>query len=163
MRIRELALALPLVMGIAACKTSSTQGSTTASAGQPATAAPGSVTAAHSDDEVVTGKISRLTPQSVTIATTDGTDKTLQLVPETSIKLDGHDTDKTALEEGLPVRASFSNVQDREVAVEVHAVTTATADQGPAIDPGAGGTGGQGGSQGSGDEPNRAGKPPTRH
>ncbi len=94
------------------------------------------------------GPISKVTPDTLTIATQDGTEKTLTLVPQTSVTIDGQDSDTTALVEGLPVRASFNTVEDREVAVQVVGVRTPET-TGPSIDPG-GGTGGAQGSQSSG-------------
>jgi hypothetical protein len=165
MRIRELALALPLAMGIAACSTTSSQGNARAAPAGGETAAQAqapadtsgnvdanarSGLAAHSDDQIVTGKITRLTPQSVTISTPDGQDKVLDVVPQTSVLVDGKDADRTALVEGLPARAAFSNDGDRDVAVTIYAVKSATLDQGAADETGARGTGGMHGSDSSG-------------
>ncbi len=197
MRIRTIALAIPLA-GLAACSTGSTQGSRTAStdrqgaavsggaqanaggagastganantgtappSSQGSLSAPGATAdatgsggAAHAGDQLVTGKITHVTPQAVTIAAEDG-DHTLNLAPETTILVDGQTADRTALSEGLPARASFSTVGGQDVAVRIYAVRNT----GPAIDPGAGGTGGMHGGD-SGDSSVKHGtRPPTR-
>lgn len=193
MRIREIALALPLVIGFAACKTSSTQGSRTASteegrtgAGASAQAGTGDAGAsgrvsgsttepstsgsarspdgtaptdtstgsassqqgstygssqqgssygsmggasasgdmkAHSDDQVVSGKISAVSAESLTITTDSGDRRTLELVPQTSLQVNGQEGRSSDLTEGLPVRASYNTVGDRDVAVDVRAGT----------------------------------------
>jgi hypothetical protein len=193
MRIRAIAFALPLLVGIA-CKTSSTQRSAgTASAegqrtegqAQAGTTSPGASgdvyggtspgtsagasgtmpgdtgsTASsadvkgHADDQVVTGKISQVSPQSLTIRSDDGADMTLQVVPQTTVQIDGQDASSTDLQEGQPVRASYSDAEGRDVAVEIHAGQGASGGSSGALpDSGSTGSGSTdtGSSTGSGD------------
>jgi hypothetical protein len=76
---------------------------------------------AHSDDQVVAGKIAKVSPRSLVIRTDTGEETTLQLVPQTGITVDGRDGRRTQLEEGQEVRASFNEVNGREVAVMIEA------------------------------------------
>jgi hypothetical protein len=182
MNVRAIALALPLVVGIAACKTSSTQGSKTASSTEPSQSsqnqstaghpeaggnasasatvdqgatsgtaqgsastgtstdrsvgAYGSTTgestpAAHSDDQSVTGKVARVSDDFVAIQSDLGEEKTLQLVPQTSVMLDGQDARRTDLKEGQEVRASFNTVDGKDIAVEIEAHQAASLQGGP--------------------------------
>jgi hypothetical protein len=184
MNVRAIALALPLVVGVAACKTSSTQGSTgstTASSTEPsqssqnqstaghpetggnasasATVDPGATSGsaqgsasagtsgeasastsggtsadmpagaysstttpkAHSDDRTVTGKVTRISEDSLAIDSDMGMEKTLQLVPQTSVTIDGQDAHRTDLKEGQEIRASFNTVDGEDIAVEIEA------------------------------------------
>ncbi|HEX9052808.1 MAG TPA: hypothetical protein VF841_19935 [Anaeromyxobacter sp.] len=186
MRIRTMALALPLVVGGAACSTTSAQRAQ--AAGPPPVAAteregnapqnqaenqPGSgvgatapgapATAsgdvrAHSDDQVISGTIRSVSPRSLTIASEDGSERTLQLVPQTTVSVNGQEAQSTDLQEGQPVRASFSTAEDGEIAVDVRAGSASGEDpSGSTGFPGTPGAGpmpepGGGGPQ-SGDQP----------
>ncbi len=119
MRIRELALALPLAAGIA-CSTSSTQAPRTASRTTQTGAATTSDTR-RSGDQVVGGVITGISAQSLTILTGDGTTRTLRLAPDTSVQVDGRDARASDLQEGQPVRATFSPAAGDDVAVTVDA------------------------------------------
>jgi hypothetical protein len=192
MYIRAIALALPLVMGIAACKTSSTTRGETASTSQPrsdqdrATASSGthagtdtSATASgtagtegsatspgtpgiggeataggtmqggahgtgahtgatasgtmsgtatadddlkgHESDELVSGKLTKVSDRSIEIESAQGEQKTLQVVPETLVTIDGRDAQASELQEGQEIRASFNTVEGRDVAVQIKA------------------------------------------
>lgn len=167
MRIRTIALALPLA-AVAACSTSNTEGSRTARTDRQGAAASGgaqasgdgahatgnATTADQGTAQVVTGKITHVSPQAVTITADDG-DHTLSLDPRTAILVDGQTADATALSEGLPARAAFSTVNGQDVALRIYAVRNT----GPALDPGTGGTGGEHGSD-SPSNPYREGRPP---
>jgi Cu/Ag efflux protein CusF len=152
MYVRAIALALPLALGIAACKTSRTQSesgrtastessrtspdqstaaatpsqpgagasaSTSGTAGEAGASA--ATTPAHSDDLTVTGKVIRVSEGSVAIRSDMGEEKTLELVPQTMVKVDGQDATRTELKEGQEVRASFNQVEGRDVAVQIEA------------------------------------------
>lgn len=90
----------------------------------------------HPSDEVVSGRIAKVSRRSISIATDAGEQKTLQLAPETLIVIDGRDAQRSDLEEGQEVRASFNQVYGRDVAVEVHAGAEAS----PSTDPGSSST-----------------------
>lgn len=189
MRIRTIALALPLVVGGAACSTTSSQRTQAAAPppvaateregnapanrpesqpgsgvgatapGQPmGTAASGSDVAAaddlkaHSDDDVISGTISKVSGHSLTISSDDGNQHTLQLVPQTSVMVNGQEAQTTDLQEGQPVRASFSSVEDRDVAVDVRAGSASGTGQSasPSDASGFQGTPGAGGMPGPG-------------
>jgi hypothetical protein len=134
MNFRAIASAAAVVLA-AACTTSGSQsrGTDTAQAPagpqEPATASgapagqdplmqPGPEVKGHASDEVVAGEIGAVTATSVTIETAPGT-RVLEIAPETSITVDGVEATVDELEEGQPVRASFSAVQGRDVAVEL--------------------------------------------
>jgi Cu/Ag efflux protein CusF len=76
---------------------------------------------AHSDDQVVTGKVTKVSSRSIAIKSEMGEEKTLELVPQTSVKVDGQDASHADLKEGQEVRASFNQVEGRDVAVEIEA------------------------------------------
>jgi hypothetical protein len=122
----------------AACTHTSTQSSAgTAPSGAPAMQQPqasgtGDVTQdpimqpgprvqGHAGDELVAGRITEVTNDTVSVRTAQGDTKTLQIVPETEIQLDGQDASAADLGEGQPVRASFDLVDGQQVAVKVHA------------------------------------------
>ena len=197
MYIRAIALALPLVMGIAACKTSSSQstrGGETASTSQPpsgqdtattssgphsgtdgsasasgTTGTAGSTTSSgtpgiggdatasgtagsgaygtgtdtgasasgtmsggtmsgtdddlkgHASDELVSGKVTKVSSSEIAIESAQGESKTLEVVPETLVTIDGRDARPSELQEGQEVRASFNTVEGRDVAVQIKA------------------------------------------
>ena len=76
---------------------------------------------AHSDDRIVRGRVTKVSEKSVEIQSAQGEAKTLQLVPQTSVKIDGQDAQQSDLEEGQEVRASFNSVEGKDVAVEIRA------------------------------------------
>ncbi len=91
---------------------------------------------AHSDDQVLRGTIRDVTPDSMTIQASDGSNQTLLLVPETSVRIDGQDAHGADLREGLPVRASFNTVGRERIAVQVVAGQGAAAAAEPGLTPG---------------------------
>jgi Cu/Ag efflux protein CusF len=106
---------------------------------------------AHSDDQTVTGKVTKVSLRSIAIKSEMGEEKTLQLVPQTSVKVDGQDATHSDLKEGQEVRASFNQVDGRDVAVEIEAgVSTGSSGsmQGGSTGTGTGSM--QGGSTGTG-------------
>jgi hypothetical protein len=149
MNVRALGLAISLVLGMAACTTSRSQtrpsGSTeTASSGEQgadtASSAAGSQTAGsqggpvgaldplmepgpaikgHASDQVVSGEVGVVSEDSVAIQSSRGDTKVLEIVPETSIVIDGMEGSSEFIEEGEPVRASFNELEGRDVAVEI--------------------------------------------
>jgi colicin import membrane protein len=76
---------------------------------------------AHAEDSVVSGHIARISRRTVVIESEAGAQKSLVLVPETTIQVDGQDAHRSDLKEGQEVRASFSEVNGREIAVKVRA------------------------------------------
>ncbi len=148
MRIFAIALAIPLAAGLA-CRTSSTQGSSGRTASAPAddgtgqaqagaqagTAAPNDVRA-HADDHVVMGKLTQVASDSVTITTDQGDQTTLQVVPQTTVMVDGQEAQAGDLQEGQPVRASFNDTNGQSVAVEIRAGQGALGGERTIEDPG---------------------------
>lgn len=76
---------------------------------------------AHADDTVVSGKIAKLTHRQLVIQTDAGERKSLSIVPQTEFQVDGKDAHRADLKEGQDVRASFSQVDGKDVAVKVRA------------------------------------------
>ncbi len=107
--------------------TSSTtaQGSTASSGAQGSQGArdplmkPGPAIKAHASDDIVSGEIGDVSSDQVSIQSAQGETKTLEIVPQTSITLNGRDATYAELEEGQQVRASFNQVEGRDVAVEI--------------------------------------------
>lgn len=122
---------------------------------------PGSAVKGHASDQVITGRVGKISGDSVSIESGQGESKKLELAPQTMI--DGKADNKEALKEGQEVRASFSQVEGKDVAVEIHSRkggSSAPASEGKSSGPmGSGSTGSSGssgstgssGSQGSGD------------
>lgn len=167
MNVRALGLAVSLVLGMAACMTSRSQtrpsGSTeTASSGEQgsatASSAAGSQTAGsqggsagaldplmqpgpaikgHASDQVVSGEVGEVSEDSVAIRSSRGDTKVLEIVPETSIMIEGMEGSSEFIEEGEPVRASFNELEGRDVAVEIQ---VGRAPSGRAFDQGRTGT-----------------------
>ncbi len=82
---------------------------------------PGPSIKAHASDDIVTGVISDVSGDAVSIESDRGETRTLSIVPQTTIRVDGHDASADDLAEGQPVRASFNEVEGEEVAVEIRA------------------------------------------
>ncbi len=159
MHVRAIALAIPLALGTACQHANQTGAMPPASGeGQQASAGreggpplaqdpimrPGPALQGHSDDRTVVGRIAAVSADAVAIETDQGETRTLQIVPETAIQLDGEDASSDELAEGQPVLASFGTVEGRQVAVRIRAGdvaasegtpdggTGASADQAPA-------------------------------
>ncbi|HEY6099892.1 MAG TPA: hypothetical protein VIW03_10710, partial [Anaeromyxobacter sp.] len=98
-----------------------------ATAAQDPLMQPGDRIKAHSDDNVVSGKIARVSRRMVVIETDAGEQKPVFIVPETQIQVDGQDAQRSDLKQGQDVRASFNNVDGRDVAVVIHAGAEANA------------------------------------
>lgn len=79
---------------------------------------PGSAVKGHASDQVITGRVGKISGDSVSIESGQGESKKLELAPQTMI--DGKAGNKEALKEGQEVRASFSQVEGKDVAVEIH-------------------------------------------
>jgi hypothetical protein len=99
---------------------------------------PGPAVKGHASDHVVSGAIDRVSAQGVAIVSDRGEVVAIEIVPETSIIVDGRDATHLELKEGQPVRASFNDVEGKEIAVEIQALALPPA--------GAGGTGSSGAS-----------------
>jgi hypothetical protein len=133
MHVRHIALAVPLVVLGMACMSSRSQsdrgGTATSSSAEPSgqggardpMAVPGPSIKGHAEDQIVSGTISEVSAQSVSIQSTLGETKRLDIEPETSVMVDGLDASHAQLQEGQPVRASFSEVEGRQIAVEIRA------------------------------------------
>lgn len=143
MHVRAIALAIPLALGMA-CQHANKTGAMGRPAGEGEQAASGAEAGAplgqdpimrpgpsiqgHSDDRTVAGHIATVTSDAVAIETEQGETRTLQIVPETAIQLDGRDVSADELAEGQPVRASFDTVEGQEVAVKIRAGDAASGD-----------------------------------
>jgi hypothetical protein len=146
MKTRAIALAVPLAFGMACTHTGQTgaaarppseeQQASGGGAGAPLARdplmRPGPSIQGHSDDQIVTGQVAEATGSSVTIQTPQGEHRTLQIVPETAIEVDGQDASSADLAEGQPVRASFDVVEGQEVAVKIRAGDAAAGATSPA-------------------------------
>jgi hypothetical protein len=138
MNVRAMGSAVALVLAMA-CTTSGSQsrgtGGTAQAGGtqEPATAAgqpggaaeqdplmkPGPSVKGHASDQVVSGEIAEVTGSSLTIDTDLGATQVLEIAPETSITVGGAEATWAEVRQGQPVRASFNEVDGRDVAVAV--------------------------------------------
>lgn len=174
MKTRSLALAVPLAVGIACThqtgamsrpsdesrqaaeerqqQDEQAQQRAQQAAGGGAAAArdpimqPGPAVQGHAEDQIVVGWIADATDSSVTVETEQGDKRTLQIVPQTTVQLDGKDASAAELAQGEPVRASFDVVEGQEVAVKVQAGDTG------ATEAASQGTGSSAAEQGPGDQ-----------
>lgn len=195
MNVRAIGVAVAVVFAMA-CKTSGSQSQgtggsaqapsadtqgTTASgthgaAGQDPLSVPGPEIKAHASDQIVSGEIGQVSESSLTIASDLGDTKVLEIAPETSITVDGQDATAAELEEGQPVRASYNQVEGRDVAVAVEVGAPSPSELGepgsppestssPGESPGSSGSSGTGssGSVTQPSEPGTAGEPTSPH
>jgi hypothetical protein len=146
MKARAIALVVaPLALGTACvhsgqtAATPSGEQQAAVAAGAPAGASTGAPAArdplmqpgleiqGHGSDQIVAGRIAEASGSQVIIQTQQGDARTLQIVPETMIQLDGQDAASGDLAEGQAVRASFDVVEGQEVAVKIRAGASAAA------------------------------------
>jgi Cu/Ag efflux protein CusF len=133
MNVRVIAVAAAAVLA-AGCKTSGSQsrggtaqasppsdaqGGAAGQAGHDPLVEPGPEIKAHASDQIVSGQIGEVSPSSVTVETDLGDMKVLEIAAETEITVAGHDATAAELQEGQQVRASFNEVDGREVAVKL--------------------------------------------
>lgn len=147
MHVRSIALVFPLALGVAGW-TSSTQttGGTSSGASESGSAGsaadspmsrPGPSVKGHAEDQVIDGRISRISGAEISVKSDEGETQVLEIAPETMIRVKGEEATRADLEEGQPVRASFSEVEGRNVAVEVRADETKPKSEESRLYPGA--------------------------
>lgn len=74
---------------------------------------------AHSDDQTVMGKLSKVSRQEISITPKGGEPKTLKVVKETIVTINGKDAKPSQLKQGQQVRASYNQQGDDDVAVKI--------------------------------------------
>lgn len=74
---------------------------------------------AHSDDQLLRGKVSKVSKEEISITPKGGEAKTLKIRPETTVTINGKDAKPTQLKQGQMVRASYSNQDGEDVAVKI--------------------------------------------
>ncbi|ACG75052.1 hypothetical protein AnaeK_3841 [Anaeromyxobacter sp. K] len=164
MRIHALLLGVPAAIGLA-CSTPSSRSSahtssartsqrasTDAAASAPAATNPAaraeegaqagasSDVKGHASDQVISGRVAQSDGSTLTIQSADGTQRSLHVAAQTVVTVDGHDARISDLAPGQDVRASFNEVDGREIAVKVEAMgATGTGSSGytPGTPPGA--------------------------
>ena len=83
----------------------------------------------HASDQVLVGTVASVSSGSLSIAPDlGGAARTLLIVPETLITVEGRDARLGEIKEGEQVRASFNEQQGRQVAVKIEAGTSGTGD-----------------------------------
>jgi hypothetical protein len=75
----------------------------------------------HASDRVLMGKVESVSSGSLSIESDMGDRRTLRVVPETIITVEGRDGAIADLKEGQPIRASFNEQDGSEVAVKIEA------------------------------------------
>jgi len=119
-------------------------GSTSSSSGMGTS---GTMAGAHSDmkghasDEVVTGKVTKISTREIDIEKSGGEKTTLRIVPETLVTVDGRDAKASQLKEGQEVRASYNEVDGKETAVRIEAGIPSSTGTGSSGSMGSGSTG----------------------
>jgi hypothetical protein len=96
-----------------------TQRPQSGTAGQEPLMEPGPAIKGHAEDQVVSGQVGRVSAFSLVIESDSRGSTTLEIVPETTIVVNGQDGTYAELQEGQPVRASYSEVEGHDVAVEI--------------------------------------------
>lgn len=99
---------------VATGPTGTTSGDTTAMAGT-------SDLKGHASDRVLMGKVESVSSRSLAIQSDMGDSRTLEIVPETIITVDGRDGSFSDIREGQPIRASFNEQDGKQIAVKVEA------------------------------------------
>jgi hypothetical protein len=95
--------------------------------------APGaSDVTAHADDQTVTGTVSKFAKRSISIKSEQGEAKTLKIVPQTVVAMNGKTVKPSQLKQGQQVRASYNEQDGQDVAVTIEV-------SGRAAAPGSGG------------------------
>jgi hypothetical protein len=87
----------------------------------------GSDARGHANDKIVSGRLSAISGDEITIRSRAGEQK-LKIVPQTALTLDGRDAQRSELKEGLPVRASFLEHGGAQIAVRIEAGRRADAE-----------------------------------
>lgn len=160
MRIHAFVLGVPAAIGLA-CSTpgssssarTSSQPTTDAAASAPASTNPGmraeqdasmrgssSDLKGHASDQVISGRVAQSDGRTLVIQSTDGTQHSLGVVDETTVTIDGRDGHVADLAPGQDVRASYNEVEGRDIAVKIEAMgATGTGSSGytPGTPPGA--------------------------
>jgi hypothetical protein len=75
----------------------------------------------HASDQVLTGKVSKVSKKSLSIRSDQGERHTLVISPETLITVDGQDGKVTDIKQGHEVRASYNEMQGKKHAVKIEA------------------------------------------
>ncbi len=122
--VRTIALALPAIVGLA-CTHARSRSTASAPPQQPpeeqqVAVQPGME--GHAADQVVSGTVTSATSFSVSLKSPLGEEKTLEIVPQTVVTIDGREATPLELEEGQEVRASYNQVSGRDVAVRIESV-----------------------------------------
>lgn len=74
---------------------------------------------AHSDDKTISGKVSKVSDEEISISGMKGQPMTLKIVSETVVMVNGKDAKPEQLKEGQQVRASYNTVESENVAVKI--------------------------------------------
>ena len=82
-------------------------------------AAGGRELGGHSDDQTVTGKVAKLGKRSISIEASGGEAKTLKIVPQTVVTMNGKTAKTSQIKPGQQVRASFNQQGGQDVAVTI--------------------------------------------
>lgn len=78
----------------------------------------------HASDQVMMGTVSSVSSETLSIASDMGAARTLHVVPETIITVDGRDGGIADIKEGEQIRASFNEQDGRQIAVKIEAGPT---------------------------------------
>jgi len=73
----------------------------------------------HSDDQTVTGTVSKFAKRSISIAAPGGEAKTLKIVPRTVVTMNGKTAKPSQIKPGQQVRASYNQQGNQDVAVTI--------------------------------------------
>lgn len=93
----------------------------------PGSTAPGDL-AGHSDDQMVSGKVAKVSKGELRITPQGGGEaKTLKIVKETVVTVNGKDAKPGQIKQGQQVRASYNQVEGEDTAVKIEVGRAAAA------------------------------------
>jgi hypothetical protein len=108
-------------MGSGSSQPMGTDQSSQGSSATGSSAGEDSGAAGHASDKHVSGKVTKVSKDEVTITPKKGSPMTLQMNDQTSVKIDGKDAKPSQLKAGQWAKASFQEEGSQEVAVTIEA------------------------------------------
>ena len=110
----------------------------------------GAGSAAHEMDKHISGKLTKVSGEEITIAPKKGAPVTLQVSDQTTVTMNGKSSDHSQLKQGQSVKASYQEAGTQEVAVSIAVSSTKKQGHHAKSTTGNHMQGGTGGSSGSG-------------
>ncbi len=97
-------------------------GGTTGSTGSEGAMGSTGTSTSRETGHVLTGRVTKVSKDSLSIKTHGGQTQTLSLAPETMVTVDGQEASASDIKKGQDVRASYSNLSGQHVATKIDAM-----------------------------------------